>query len=73
MIDTNPTSKIIRDAAGILERAAVQLRIKANQLDDTRDFSLVSEAMNDITNAFSSIRLDLFITRPIRELERHNG
>jgi len=69
-MDIKPTTTIIRDAATQLRRTAAELELICQRIEEHNDFSYIGEAINAIVNGFSSCRIDLFATRPIKEYEQ---
>lgn len=65
-MDVRPTVDAIARAADVLEDAAKKLRIAAARMEETNDLTYVSEAMSAVINAWPNMRLDLFVTRPLR-------
>lgn len=70
-MDTKPTVDVILDAAETLDRAAMELRHRAERLAETGDFEMAGDCISTVTNAFNNLRLDLFVIRPIREHRRN--
>ena len=71
-IDVNPTAKAIEDAASVLEQAADELRYQATRMREERDLTRASQAINTLANIWQNVRLDLFVTRPLRETMRRS-
>lgn len=64
------------DCQNILSNAAKDLRDLADRLEGgysedvgNGDFESMGLAVNAITNTFNSLRLDLFVNRPLRIME----
>jgi len=53
-----------------MRHCADQIDLLASDLEGSGDWDYVSEVMNSIRSLFSNLRLDLLVTRPVRELER---
>ena len=69
-IDVRPTASAIQDMANNLKHYAMELeRIKASMIK-YNDISYAGEALNSVTSCFSNMRMDLLVTRPIREYDR---
>ena len=60
----------ICDIATRLESEASNIRWIANKMKEDKDLDRVSDVMTNITNLFTNLRLDLLITRPIREMKK---
>lgn len=71
-IDVEPTAEVIDKAAYFLEKYAEDLRRHSETLRKTKDLDIVALCVVDIANCFQNLRLDLLVTRPIRELRRKN-
>lgn len=69
-MNTNPTMEIMLQAVYHLRRTAEEIEQKAHLLEETGDFSVVGEAINEFSNLFNNVRFDLFVNRPVREYER---
>ena len=69
-IDVNPTAETIENAADMLEQAAKELRYQAAKMREESDLTRASQAINTLANIWQNVRLDLFVTRPLRELIR---
>lgn len=72
-MNTQPTCEIILQAADRLEETAKELRLQSKRLEESGDFSYTAEVANKIVNMILNLRLDLLITRPIREYEREKN
>lgn len=70
-IDVSSTAETIEAAAETLERAARDLRHQAAALRETKDFDRAAFAVNTLVNIWANVRLDLLISKPVRELRRH--
>jgi hypothetical protein len=71
-MDVKPTAEAIDDNVRILLHYADELSWIARRMTDRQDISYSADALQAISNCFGSLRLDLLVTRPIRELERRN-
>lgn len=67
-VDVEPTAKVIESMADELRARAAELRGVAIRMRETNDLSYAAEALNIIVNSTSALRLDLLVTRPLREL-----
>lgn len=70
MADVKPTADIIAQMAITLKRYSEDLERCAERMVETGDWHYASEAAQTVTNCFANLRLDLLVTRPIRELTR---
>ena len=66
-IDTEPTAKVIDDMSRKMLDYSKQLDNLAEKMRLTGDITYASEALGVATNAMSNLRLDLLITRPLKE------
>lgn len=69
-MNTKPTSQVIREIGARLRAKADEMDEIANSMDTTKDLTYASEAINAISNLIFNCRLDLLVTRPIREYKR---
>ena len=69
-MNVEPTVSIICHAAEILRGFADDLDRQADHLSATQDFTYAAEAAQTIGNIMQNLRIDLLVTRPIREYER---
>lgn len=70
VIDVEPTVTVILDMADTLNRYSRELKAIARKMETDGDISRASEALTCITNCVQNLRLDLLVTRPIREFDR---
>jgi hypothetical protein len=70
MIDVTPTAVAIEDAAKVLAEAAHELLYQAAKMREDGDLTRASQAINTLANIWQNVRLDLFVTRPLRETMR---
>lgn len=68
-MNVEPTAEIIESVANEFITSAKNLRFVAQQMRNTKDITYVAEATNLIRGVFSNVRLDLLITRPLREMQ----
>jgi hypothetical protein len=66
MITVIPTADAIENAASVLEDAAIDLRRQAKRMREGGDITIAAEAINTLANIWNNVRLDLFVTRPLR-------
>lgn len=66
-IDVKPTAEIVNDMAETLERYSRELRNISKKMIETDDISRASEAITVVSNCIANLRMDLLVTRPIRE------
>jgi hypothetical protein len=69
-VDVEPTVAVIMDMAATMERYAAEMKAVARKMLIDGDISRAAEALTSITNCFQNLRLDLLVTRPIREFDR---
>ena len=68
MIDVEPTAKTICSASERIRECADHLDGIAKNMREKNDLTYAAEAVTEIVNTFSNLRLDLLVTRPIRAL-----
>lgn len=68
-LNVEPIAKVIDDLAENLRHRAAELDRHAAELRATGDLDIVSVALN-VAVSTANMRLDLLVTRPIRELQR---
>lgn len=66
-IDVVPTAEVIFKMAENLRLAAAELESIAERTKQTGDFFSVPEVVNCVVNLMSNLRLDLLVTRPLRQ------
>lgn len=69
-LDTKMTVKTILEMSDKLQSYSDQVRRLAAELEDTGDFTVCSEVVNLLINMQGNLRLDLMVSRPIREFQR---
>ena len=69
-MNLKPIAEVMKNMAEQLRRAADELDRTNNTMMERQDITYAGEAMQVIKNCFFNLRLDLLITRPIREFER---
>ena len=67
-VNVEPTAEIIDTMVDRLKHAAIEMRRVANRMRESADLAYASEAIVIVTNLPTQLRLDLLVTRPIREL-----
>ena len=70
MIDVEQTAQAVEQAASQLKYASDEMYRIAVRMREHKDLTYAAEAINCVSNAFANCRLDLLITRPIRELTK---
>ena len=70
LMDAGPTADIADKMADTLEGYAKQIRDQSRRMRETGDLQVAAEVINSVTNCFQNLRLDLMVTRPLRECER---
>lgn len=66
-VNVESTAEHIEIMADELRARAAELRGVAIRMRETNDLSYAAEALNIIVNSTSALRLDLLVTRPLRE------
>lgn len=69
-IDVYPTAEIIEQMADRAAKCSKELEKIALQMREANDITLACEAVNCMSNLYANLRMDLLVTRPIRELQR---
>ena len=62
-----PTVEVINEMADHVAHCAKRLKAIAEEISSTKDLTFADEAARSITNLVGNLRLDLLITRPLRE------
>ncbi len=68
--DVESTAQIIDDMADNLIRASDDLKRLVLKMRENKDLTYAAEAINTITNCMQNLRLDLLVTRPLREYQQ---
>lgn len=68
--DVDETAKVIDGAIKSLGDASRELDLLARKMRERNDLSYASEAVTIIASIPIQVRLDLLVTRPIRELSK---
>lgn len=68
-INVEPTAEIIDLMAMRAEDSAKELRRTAKSMRERNDLTYAAEAISTATNLMNLLRLDLLVTRPIREMQ----
>lgn len=69
-VDVGPTAEVIEKIAERLADYSRDLARLAKKMRENNDLTFASEAVQIITNSMNAFRLDLLVTRPLREMER---
>ena len=69
-IDVEPTAQIIDQAIVRIQSAVRELEFIAKNMRSREDLTYASEAIGIIVNLPQQLRVDLLVTRPIRELQK---
>ena len=69
MIDVEPTAEKIEEMASTIEYFASSIRRQATRMRETNDLSVSADVATEVACMFTNIRLDLLITRPLREMQ----
>ena len=67
-VNIEPTAQAIDDMATQLEAKANELRALAKCARENNDLSYAAEAAGVVMNIMGTLRLDLLVRRPLREL-----
>lgn len=67
-INVEPTAEVIDNMAKRLSEVSEELRRTAERMRERSDLTYASEAINTISNMSNQLRLDLLVSRPLREL-----
>ena len=70
MINVESTAQSIEEMASTIERFAASIRNQAKRMREEKDISIAADVANNVTGMLTNIRLDLLITRPLREMQR---
>ena len=70
MINVESTAQSIDEMASTIERFAASIRNQAKRMREEKDISIAADVANNVTGMLTNIRLDLLITRPLREMRR---
>lgn len=68
VLNVEPTAKAVEEMADLIEAKARDLRGIAQSMRVKNDLTYAAEAANVIATTMGSLRIDLLITRPLREL-----
>lgn len=69
-MNVEPTAQRIDEMAVNALRLSKDLEYLAKQMRATENLDYAADVVNCVVNAFSNLRLDLMVTRPIRELRK---
>lgn len=69
-INVTSTAEAIEGTARTAKELSDRLYRLAEQMRTKDDISYASEAISEVTSAVGNFRIDLYVTRPIRELQR---
>ena len=67
------TAEVIDAMAVTLVNAAKDLQQLASKMRANNDLMYASEAVQVVTNIMNALRLDLLVTRPLREMGRREN
>lgn len=70
MINVDPTAEVIEKMANLMRKFASELDGISAKMRISHDIGFASEAITAVVNCIQNLRLDLLVTRPIREYER---
>jgi hypothetical protein len=69
-METKPTVEVMMEMAGRMRDYADNMERVAQKMEEREDLTYASEAIGVIQNLFLNLRIDLLVTRPMREYER---
>ena len=69
-VDVKPTVEVILAMSNNMENYAKELRRIANDMNESGDITYAAEALQAIVNCSSNMRMDLLVSRPIREFQK---
>lgn len=69
-VDVKPTAEAIMDMAKTLNHCALEMKRIADKMVEYEDITYASQAATAVSNCVSNLRLDLLVTRPLREFLR---
>ena len=72
-MDVEQTASAIESIAERLNDAGIEIHCIAEQMRATNDITYVSEVMTAVLRVIGNLRLDLLVTRPIREFQREQA
>jgi len=67
-MNVEPTAEVIDNMVKSMTDYAKELTRISTRLRETKDITYASEAVTTVSNMMNQLRLDLLVTRPIREL-----
>lgn len=70
MINVEPTAEVIDAMAERMRGVSEELKRTASQMRERQDLTYAAEAINSVSNLMNQLRLDLLVTRPLREFKR---
>ena len=69
-MNTIETVKHIREMSQTLRHYADQFESVAKRMEDTGDLTYAAEIVGGVSNLIQNLRMDLLVTRPIREYQK---
>ena len=60
--------QLVRESAKTMHRYADDMDRCADKMEERDDLEYLGEAMLCVTNMLNNLRLDLFVSRPVREI-----
>lgn len=67
-VNVEPTAQAIDEMADVMEAKANELRALARGMRTNNDLTYAAEAAAVVKNTMGNLRIDLLVTRPLREL-----
>ena len=65
-----PTARAVSSIVRVLRDYADEIEHLGNRMLEEKDFGYVSEVLQSVTNMNGNLRLDLLVTRPLREFKK---
>ena len=69
-MNVEPTVEVIDKMAQTLRDKAIELERLAIQMRNREDITYAAEAISTVSNMMNQLRIDLLVTRPLREYQR---
>lgn len=72
-INVKPTAEAIHDMAETFKRYGKEMEKIAERMIETGDITYASQAATAVSNCMQNLRIDLIVTRPLREFMRERN
>ena len=69
-VNAQSTVEAINQTAARMEEYAAEIRRIGLKISETGDLERTADVVNAVTNCIMNLRLDLLVTRPLREMRR---